>query len=64
MKLALLIVDVQPCFEPAAWQIEGIARLASNDALDRHREAARRRHLRLGGSLGECRRHHLQIELH
>jgi len=30
MKQALLIIDVQPCFEPPTWQVEQISRLASS----------------------------------
>jgi nicotinamidase-related amidase len=43
MRQALLIVDVQPCFDPPAWQVEAIARLAprfhSVATVERHDEA-------------------------
>lgn len=43
MRQALLIVDVQPCFSPPAWQVEGIAKLAptmhSVATVERHDEA-------------------------
>jgi nicotinamidase-related amidase len=43
MKQALLIVDVQPCFNPPEWQVEGISRLAptmhSVATVERHDEA-------------------------
>lgn len=43
MKQALLIVDVQPSFDPPRWQVEGIARLAlslySVATVERHDEA-------------------------
>lgn len=42
MEQALLIIDVQPCFRPPAWQVEGIARLApllhSVATVERHNE--------------------------
>lgn len=44
MKQALLIIDVQPCFSPPDWQVEGISRLASSmlsiATVERHDEAA------------------------
>lgn len=43
MKQALLIVDVQRCFDPPAWQVEGIARLAATmyaiATVERHDES-------------------------
>jgi len=43
MKQALLIIDVQPCFRPPEWQVEGIARLAptmhSIATVERHDES-------------------------
>ncbi|MGN5375730.1 isochorismatase family protein [Sphingomonas hankookensis] len=43
MEQALLIIDVQPCFDPPQWQINGIARLAptmhSIATVERHDEA-------------------------
>lgn len=43
MKQALLIVDVQPCFNPPEWQVEGISQLAptmhSVATVERHDEA-------------------------
>jgi len=43
MKQALLIIDVQPCFEPPTWQVEQISRLAptlySVATVERHDEA-------------------------
>jgi nicotinamidase-related amidase len=43
MKQALLIIDVQPYFNPPGWQVEGIARLAptmhSVATVERHDEA-------------------------
>jgi nicotinamidase-related amidase len=44
MERALLIVDVQPCFDPPKWQVDGIARLASTmhavATVERHAEEA------------------------
>ncbi|MCW2242568.1 cysteine hydrolase family protein [Azospirillum canadense] len=43
MKQALLIIDVQPCFNPPAWQVEKISQLAltmhSVATVERHDEA-------------------------
>jgi nicotinamidase-related amidase len=43
MKQALLIIDVQPCFNPPEWQVEGISRLVptmhSVATVERHDEA-------------------------
>lgn len=43
MRQALLIIDVQPCFAPPKWQIEGIARLTptlhSIATVERHDES-------------------------
>ena len=42
MKQALLIIDLQPCFQPPEWQVEGIAKLAptlhSVATVERHDE--------------------------
>jgi nicotinamidase-related amidase len=43
MNHALLIIDVQPCFNPPAWQVESIQRLASSmhsvATVERHDES-------------------------
>ena len=43
MEQALLVIDVQPCFNPPAWQVEGIAQLASTmrsvATVERHDES-------------------------
>lgn len=43
MRQALLVIDVQPCFNPPGWQVEGIARLAplmhSVATVERHDES-------------------------
>jgi nicotinamidase-related amidase len=43
MEQALLIIDVQPCFDPPDWQVEGIRRLApsmhSIATVERHDES-------------------------
>lgn len=43
MKQALLIIDVQPCFNPPDWQVEGIRRFASSmhsiATVERHDES-------------------------
>jgi nicotinamidase-related amidase len=43
MHQALLVIDVQPCFSPPAWQVEGIARLAATmhsvATVERHDES-------------------------
>jgi nicotinamidase-related amidase len=43
MEQALLIVDVQPCFDPPQWQIDGITDLAptmhSIATVERHDES-------------------------
>ncbi|BBF70790.1 hydrolase [Sphingomonas bisphenolicum] len=43
MKQALLVIDVQPSFDPPEWQVQGIARLASTmlsvATVERHDES-------------------------
>jgi hypothetical protein len=43
MEQALLIIDVQPCFDPPQWQVDGIAHLAptmlSIATVERHERA-------------------------
>lgn len=43
MRKALLVVDVQPCFNPPAWQVDGIGRFAptlhSVATVERHDES-------------------------
>lgn len=43
MKQALLVIDVQPCFNPPEWQVKGISRLAptlhSVATVERHDES-------------------------
>lgn len=43
MEQALLVIDVQPCFEPPAWQVENIQHLASSmhsvATVERHDES-------------------------